>query len=441
MTGFCRDCLADAAPQAVRCGTCGSPRLVRHPELSSLAIAHVDCDAFYATIEKRDDPTIADKPVVVGGGRRGVVAAACYIARTYGIRSAMPMFEALRLCPHAVVVRPAMDKYVEVGRAVRGAMRALTPLVEPLSIDEAFLDLSGTERVHGASPAKTLARFAAELERTIGITISIGLSCNKFLAKIASDLDKPRGFAVIGAAGAAAFLAPRPVSFIFGVGPATQAQLTRDGFRTIGDLQRAERTELMRRYGHEGLRLARLAQGQDDRPVEPEREAKSVSAETTFEQDITELKPLERRLWRLSEEVSERLKNAELAGATVTLKLKGADFKLKTRARSLPHPTQLAARIFATGRDLLEREVNGTAYRLIGIGVSMLTAAAPDTDADLLDRSADAEHAMDKLRDRFGSTAVVRGLAFGEDDDRSRMRHSRSDAARRDKPRSRDQSN
>jgi DNA polymerase-4 len=435
VTGFCRDCLADAAAQAGRCAACGSPRLVGHPQLSSLSIAHVDCDAFYATIEKRDDPAIADKPVVVGGGRRGVVAAACYIARTYGIRSAMPMFEALRLCPHAVVVRPSMDKYVEVGRTVRRAMRALTPLVEPLSIDEAFLDLSGTERMHGAPPAKTLARFAAELERTVGITISVGLSCNKFLAKIASDLDKPRGFAVLGASEAAAFLAPRRVSFIFGVGKATEAQLARDGFRTIGDLQRADRTDLMRHYGNEGLRLWRLAQGQDERAVEPEREAKSVSAETTFEQDIADLKPLERRLWQLSEEVSERLKQAETAGATVTLKLKSAEFKLKTRARSLPHPTQLAARIFATGRDLLAREVDGTPYRLIGIGVSALAAAGADTDADLLDRSADAEHAVDRLRDRFGSTAVVRGLAFGEDDDSDRLRHSRSGAARRDKSR------
>jgi DNA polymerase-4 len=414
VTAFCRDCLADAAPAGSRCKACGSPRLVRHPDLSALSIAHVDCDAFYATVEKRDDPAIADKPVVVGGGKRGVVAAACYIARTYGIRSAMPMFEALRLCPHAVVVRPDIAKYAEIGRAVRQRMLALTPLVEPLSIDEAFLDLAGTERVHGRSPAKTLARFAAEVERALGITVSIGLSCNKFLAKIASDLDKPRGFAVLGAAEAAAFLAPRPVSFIFGVGPATQAQLARDGFRSIGDLQRAEPADLMRRYGGEGLRLSRLAHGRDDRAVEPEREAKSVSAETTFEHDISEPKALERQLWALSEEVSERLKHAGIAGTTVTLKLKSADFRIRTRARSLPHPTQLAARIFAVGRDLLARETDGTAYRLIGIGVSALTAEGGDTDLDLLDRSADAEHAVDKLRERYGHDSVVRGLAFDD---------------------------
>src|SRR3954470_12121465 len=247
--GFCRDCRRDLPDAAPRCPTCGSPRLVRPPELDLLAIAHVDCDAFYATIEKRDDPTLADKPVIVGGGQRGVVLTCCYVARTYGVRSAMPMFEARRLCPHATVVRPNMEKYAEAGREVRARMRDLTPLVEPVSIDEAFMDLSGTERLHGMSPAKALAGFAARLERDIGITISIGLSCNKFLAKIASDLDKPRGFAVLGGAEAAAFLAPRPVGLIFGIGKVAQARLEREGLRRIGDLQRMGQAELMRRYG------------------------------------------------------------------------------------------------------------------------------------------------------------------------------------------------
>jgi len=165
VSAFCRDCLADAAPRAARCGTCVSPRLLRHPELAQLEIAHVDCDAFYATIEKRDDPSLVAEPVIVGGGRRGVVAAACYVARTFGVKSAMPMFEALRLCPHARVIRPNMEKYARVGREVRQLMLALTPLVEPLSIDEAFLDLAGTQRVHGMIPAKVLARFAREVER------------------------------------------------------------------------------------------------------------------------------------------------------------------------------------------------------------------------------------------------------------------------------------
>jgi DNA polymerase IV len=415
---FCRDCLADAAPLVARCTACGSPRILRHDELDTLAIAHVDCDAFYATIEKRDDPSLAAEPVIVGGGKRGVVAAACYVARTFGVKSAMPMFEALRLCPHAKVIRPNMEKYVSVGREVRRMMLALTPLVEPLSIDEAFLDLSGTARVHRMIPAKTLARFAAEVERAVGITVSIGLSANKFLAKIASDLDKPRGFAVLGASEAEAFLAPRPVSFIFGIGKASAARLARDGLQRIADLQRLSEIELTRRYGDEGRRLARLARGIDTRKVSAERETKSVSAETTFARDLADFRALERILWSQTDEVSARLKAKELAGATVTLKLKTADFKIRTRARSLPAPTQLAGRIFAAARDLLRREADGTRFRLLGVGLSALTAAADADPADLMDgRAAEAEHAVDRLRARFGDDAVIRGLAFEAPED------------------------
>ncbi len=418
MAGFCRDCLTDAPEPRRRCVQCGSPRLVHHPELDELSVAHIDCDAFYATIEKRDDPSLADQPVIVGGGRRGVVAAACYVARTFGIRSAMPMFEARRLCPSAVVVRPNMSKYVRVGREVRQAMLELTPLVEPLSIDEAFLDLSGTRQLHGLSPAKTLARFAAEVEKTIGITVSIGLSSNKFLAKIASDLDKPRGFAVLGAKEAPAFLAPKPVTFIYGVGGAMQKRLEREGLLTIADLQRTPETELLRTFGGEGLRLGRLARGIDTRPVIAERETKSVSAETTFEHDIGTLRPLERRLWGLAERVSARLKAKELAGATVTLKLKTADFRLRTRARSLGDSTQLAAKIYAAGRDLLAGEADGTKFRLIGLGVSALTSAQDADPADLVDnRAANAERAVDRVRKRFGDAAVVRGFTLESDDD------------------------
>jgi DNA polymerase-4 len=413
---FCRDCLADAPDTAKRCPTCGLPRLVGHPELEVLTIGHVDCDAFYATIEKRDDPSLADKPVIVGGGKRGVVATCCYIARTYGVRSAMPMFEARRRCPQAVVIKPNMAKYAEVGRAVRQAILALTPQVEPLSIDEAFLDLTGTERLHGMSAAKVLARFAAQVERELGITISVGLSANKFLAKIASDLDKPRGFAVIGLGEAPTFLAPKPVGFIYGVGAVSAAKLAHDGFRLIADLQRADERDLMRRYGEEGSRLWHLARGIDTRKVEPEHETKSISAETTFDRDIGDFRPLEQTLWELTEKVSGRLKAAHLAGSTVTLKLKSADFKLRTRARSLTSPTQLAARIFAAGRDLLKNEVGGTRYRLIGIGVSHLEEATGDDLADLLDRRvAEAEHAVDRLRSKFGRDAVVKGLAIEDD--------------------------
>jgi len=416
MLGFCRDCLADNPDHVRRCRTCGSPRLVAHAELAKLAIAHVDCDAFYATIEKRDNPSLRDKAVIVGGGKRGVVATACYIARTYGVRSAMPMFKALEACPHATVIRPDMAKYVRVGREVRALMLDLTPLVEPLSIDEAFLDLGGTERLHGMIPAKALARFAKEVEAKLGITISVGLSANKFLAKIASDLDKPRGFSVLNAHEALGFLAPRPVTFIWGVGKVFGETLARDGYRTIADLQRADETELMRRYGAEGQRLARLARGIDQRPVSPDRETKSVSAETTFAADIADQRTLERLLWELCEKVSARLKAKEIAGATVTLKLKTADFRLRTRARSLPAPTQLAAAIFEHGRELLAREVDGTQFRLLGIGVSALTGDEAADPADLVNaraqRTAAAEHAMDRLRDRFGRSAVIRGRSI-----------------------------
>ena len=417
-TSFCRDCLADAAPDSERCGGCGSPRLVRHNELETLTVAHIDCDAFYATVEKRDDPSLAAEPVIVGGGKRGVVAAACYVARIYGVRSAMPMFEALRLCPHAKVIRPNMEKYSKAGREVRQMMFALTPLVEPLSIDEAFLDLSGTARLHGMSPAKALARFASDVESKLRITVSIGLSRNKFLAKVASDLDKPRGFAVLGADEAAAFLAPKPIGFIFGVGAVSAARYARDGLHRVADLQRLSEVELKRRYGEEGRRLSRLARGIDERRVNTARETKSVSSETTFERDISDLRTLERGLWSLAEEVSARLKNKNLSGATVTLKLKTADFKIRTRAQSLDSPTQLAGRIFAAARVLLERETDGTRFRLLGVGVSAIASAVDADPADLVDgRAALAEHAVDHLRARFGDDVLIRGLAFDPTDE------------------------
>jgi DNA polymerase IV len=418
MPGFCRDCRRDVPDGSGRCSSCGSPRLLRHSELETLAIAHVDCDAFYASIEKRDNPSLKDKPVIVGGGARGVVLTACYVARTFGIKSAMPMFEARRLCPHATIVSPRMDEYARIGREVRALMSELTPIVEPVSIDEAFMDLSGTSRLHGTNPAKALARFAHEVENGLGITVSIGLSCNKFLAKIASDLDKPRGFAVLGREEASAFLAPKSVTWIFGVGKIAQQRLARDGVRTIGDLQRLGERELMRRYGAEGRRLARLAHGIDDRCVQAQRETKSISAETTFERDLADFRPLELHLWQLCERVSSRLKRSALAGSTVTLKLKTADFRLRTRAQSLAHPTQLAGRIFGVGRDLLATQADGTMFRLIGIGMSSLGPADGAELADLVDRrTAEAEQAMDRLRERFGERAVIRGLAFNADDE------------------------
>ena len=415
--GFCRDCLRPAKAEARRCFGCGSPRLLRHPELDRLTLAHIDCDAFYAAVEKRDNPELADKPVIIGGGKRGVVSTACYIARIHGVRSAMPMFKALEACPDAVVIRPDMEKYVQVGRAVRRMMEELTPLVQPLSIDEAFLELKGTERLHHDTAARILARFARRVESEIGITVSVGLSYCKFLAKVASDLQKPRGFSVIGAAEALAFLEPRPVTLIWGVGKAFAEVLARDGITTIGQLQRMEEADLIRRYGGMGQRLSRLSRGLDERSVHPNEAAKSVSAETTFFDDIASLEELTAQLRRLSEKVSFRLKKSGTAGTTVVLKLKTADFRLRTRNRRLEDPTQLADRIFRTGLSLLEKEADGTRFRLIGIGVTDLTGESHRADPpDLVDgaasRRAAAEAAMDRLRDKFGKGSIETGYTF-----------------------------
>ncbi|WP_028744836.1 DNA polymerase IV [Rhizobium mesoamericanum] len=415
--GFCRDCLAEQKADTRRCSACGSPRLLRHKELYELTLAHIDCDAFYAAIEKRDNPELADKPVIIGGGKRGVVSTACYVARIHGVRSAMPMFKALEACPEAVVIPPDMEKYVKVGREVRVLMEELTPLVQPLSIDEAFLELGGTERLHHDPPARTLAKFVQRIEKEIGITISVGLSYCKFLAKVASDLQKPKGFSVIGRDEAVSFLAPRPVTTIWGVGKAFAATLEADGIRTIGQLQTMEESDLMRRYGSMGQRLARLSRGIDDREVHLNDAAKSVSSETTFFDDISHHDELVPILRSLSEKVSWRLKQHDIAGRTVVLKLKTADFKLRTRNRKLEDPTQLADRIFRTGLELLKKETDGTKFRLIGIGVADLCDPARADPPDLVDvqsgRRAAAEAAMDKLRDKFGRGTVQTGYTFG----------------------------
>jgi DNA polymerase-4 len=411
--GFCRDCLAPVPPTAQRCPACRSPRLARHREIYDHAIAHIDCDAFYAAVEKRDDPSLRDKPVIIGGGRRGVVATACYIARIKGVKSAMPMFTALKLCPEAVVLRPNMEKYARAGRQVRALMQELTPLVEPLSIDEAFLDLSGTERLHHLQPARALARLARHIESDVGITVSVGLSHNKFLAKIASDLDKPRGFSVIGRAETASFLAARPVSLIWGVGKAMQAALAKAGITMISQLQTMDRRDLAKRYGALGERLYFLSRGEDHRAVAPGEEMKSISAETTFDVDIAAPERLENILWELAEKVSRRAKGHGLAGLSVTLKLKTADFRLRTRNTTLSDPTMLAERIFAAARPLLRREATGTAFRLIGVGIAHLSPAAADETLTGLDARASAraraELAMDKVRTRFGPAAVAKG--------------------------------
>jgi len=388
---------------------------VSHPDLLTLAIAHVDCDAFYASVEKRDHPELAAKPLIIGGGTRGVVSTACYIARLSGVRSAMPMFKARKLCPEAVIMKPDMAKYVAESRRIRALMADLSPLVEPLSIDEAALDLSGTEALHRAPPAVMLARLARRVEQEIGVTISIGLSHNRLLAKLAAERDKPRGFSVIGSE-APDLLANEPISLLPGIGPAATARLTALGLTRLGQLQRLDAEGAIRLLGPDGPALVRRARGEDDRRVVPVRETKSISSETTFDQDISNPAELEAILWRLAEKLGARLRRADYAAGGITLKLKTAQFALRTRSQRLPVPTALPELLFQAGRGLLTRETDGTAFRLIGLGAQPLRPAVEADPIDLADpdseRRVARQQAMDRLRDRFGATIIGRGRGF-----------------------------
>ena len=416
MPAVCRDCLT-TFQTGMRCPDCRSPRVTGHPELFDLSIAHMDCDAFYASVEKRDRPELADKPVIIGGGRRGVVSTACYVARIRGVRSAMPMFKALELCPDAVVLRGRMELYVQVSRQIRAMMEELTPAIQPLSLDEAFLDLTGTERLHGAPPAVMLARLTRRMRDEIGITGSIGLSHNKFLAKIASDLDKPRGFSVIGQAETQDFLRDKPVGIIWGIGPSAQDSLAHAGIRTIADLLRWEREDLTARFGGMGDRLWHLARGQDTRPVTAHEPMKSVSNETTFHADTDDPDILDGHLWRMAEKVSARAKAGRIAGRVVTLKLKRASHKILTRRTSLHQPTQMADTLYRTARGLFDQLGDTGPYRLLGVGLSDLVPEdMADREGDLLDpdagKRARAERAADAIKDRFGADAIVKGRAL-----------------------------
>ena len=391
--------------------------MVSHPELLDLSVAHMDCDAFYASVEKRDDPELANKPVIVGGGRRGVVTTACYIARIKGVRSAMPMFKALKLCPEATIVRGRMDVYVDVSRQIRTMMEELTPSVEPLSLDEAFLDLTGTDRLHHAPPAILLARLARRIEREIGLTISIGLSHNKFLAKIASDLDKPNGFSVIGKAETPDFLAKKPVKLIWGVGAVTREALEKTGIRTFEDLRRWDKTELHARFGSGGDRLWHLARGEDYRRVNANAPVKSISNETTFGEDTADPDILDGHIWRLAEKVTDRAKAKGVAGRVVTLKVKQHSHKVLTRRQALREPTQIGDRLYHTARDLFDQVADKGPFRLIGVGLSELSPeAGADLSGDLLDPGADrragAERAADRIKARFGKDAILKGRAL-----------------------------
>jgi len=416
MPTLCRDCLT-IYDTGTRCTACRSPRKIAHPELLDLTIAHMDCDAFYASVEKRDNPDLADKPVIIGGGRRGVVSTACYVARIKGVKSAMPMFQALKLCPEAVVVSPRMDAYVEASRAIRTMMDDLTPNVEPLSLDEAFMDMTGTVRLHGAPPAVMLARLIKRMKEEVGLSGSIGLSHNKFLAKVASDLDKPRGFSVIGKAETTEFLRPKPVRLIWGIGPVAQESLGKAGIRTFDDLLRWDRRNLHDRFGDMGERLYGLARGEDPRQVSSNTPVKGISNETTFNDDTNDSDILDGHIWRMAEKVSARAKAKDIAGRVVTLKLKTSAHKSITRRRSLHTPTQLADTIYRTARGLFDQAGDMGPFRLLGVGISQLTAAQDaDKTGDLLDpdagKRAKAEEASDIIRKKFGAKAIIKGRAL-----------------------------
>ncbi|MEJ6500355.1 MAG: DNA polymerase IV [Rhodobacterales bacterium] len=416
MPALCRDCLTEIAP-APRCPNCRSPRVLAHAELFSLTIAHMDCDAFYASVEKRDNPELRNQAVIVGGAHRGVVSTCCYIARIKGVRSAMPMFQALKLCPEAVVVKPRMSVYVEVSRQIREMMKEMTPAIEPLSLDEAFLDLTGTERLHHAPAALQLARLVKRMEVELGISGSIGLSHNKFLAKIASDIDKPRGFSAIGKDETDAFLRGKPVGLIWGVGKAFQTTLERDGIRTFTDLLRWDRKDLGARYGTMGDRLWHLARGMDYRRVSSNAPMKNISNETTFYEDTAALSVLDGHIWRMSEKVADRAKKQGVTGRVVTLKVKQSDHKSLTRRTSLPDPTQIADRIYSIARILLEGVIDKGPFRLIGVGISNLEdLKTSENFGDLLDPEArkreKAERVSDKIREKFGDAAILKGRAL-----------------------------
>ena len=423
MKAFCRDCFWQGKEPVRRCPSCASPRIVAHDELGQLAIAHMDCDAFYASVEKRDRPELRDVPVIVGGGKRGVVTTCCYIARISGVRSAMPMFKALKACPEAVVIKPDFTKYRTESKRILGMVADLTPLVQNLSLDEAWMDLSGTERLHGAQPAITLAKLQARIEAETGLTVSIGLAVNKFLAKVASDLDKPRGFSVIGHE-AQAFLAPKPVRILPGVGPAMVASLEKAGLRTVGDIARMDVKALAERWGAGGLRLHDLSHGRDARAVNPNEARKGISCETTFNEDLTRLSDLEDKLAPLCERVARQARSGEVAGRVVTLKLRTSDFKIVTRRRTLPVATQTAHTLFKVGRELLAKEAGGRPWRLIGIGIADLIdaeLAGADFFAGDERRRLASERSIDAIRAKFGADAVTSGRILrarkGDDDD------------------------
>ncbi len=429
---LCRSCESngfvggDSPPKS--CPNCNGLDVRWNAELFDLSIAHVDCDAFYASIEKRDNPELIDKPVIVGGRERGVVAAACYIARQYGVRSAMPTWTALKRCPEAVVIRPRMTHYVRISRQIREKMLELTPLVQPISIDEAFMDLSGTQALHGCSPALALVRMQTQISHEIGITVSIGLSATKSLAKMASDRDKPGGFFAVGQMEAEKWLAPQPVTVLFGLGKSAASRLKAAGYDTCGDLVEADVRQLTAILGKQAKHIQNLATGIDTRPVTTERIAKSISSETTFHADLGTFSDLEAELEVLCLKVSARLKAAGIASKRITLKLKRSDHQILTRSQTLHARTDKAHLLFATARKLLFAEVKPRrTFRLIGFGVDQLGASeAPsllDIEGGFSDKQNKLEAAMDQVQQKLGETVLQTGRIFQRN---QKLRHGKA---------------
>lgn len=380
------------------------------------AIAHIDMDAFYASVERLDDPALEGKPVIVGGSsQRGVVSAASYEARRYGIHSAMPIFQAKRLCPHGVFLPVRMQRYVEVSRVVMGCLGEFSPLVEQVSVDEAYVDLTGTDRIFGP-PEDTARTIKRRIHDATALTCSVGLSTSKLLAKIASDMDKPDGLTIIPPDRVLSFLRELPIGKVPGIGEKSEEELTKLGVSLIGDLRRFEREFLVERFGRFGERLIRISRGEVDSPVVPYTAPKSISGEVTLEEDTDDPAVIKRILLAQSDRVARRLRKEGFRGRTVTMKLKRDDFTSITRSSTLERPVHLADAIYREAAKLLDGERLKRRVRLVGIGVGKLEPADESGQLPLFDgrgareeKMERAERAMDEITDRFGHGAVKRG--------------------------------
>jgi len=403
------------------------------------AIIHLDMDAFYASVEQLDHPAYRGKPVVVGadprGGKgRGVVAACSYEARPFGVRSALPISQAYRLCPQAIYVRPRGDRYAEMSERIFAILREYTDLVEPLSIDEAFLDVTASQRLHG--PAETIGRtLKARIRSELGLVASIGLAPNKFLAKVASDLGKPDGFVVVSPGKEREFLDPLPISRLWGVGPKTEARLGRVGLQTIGQIARMRVEELETMLGNAGRDLWELANGIDDREVVPEQETKSIGAETTFDQDTDDREEIRKTILELSDRVGRRLRREGYLAGGVTLKFRNHLFQTVTRAAVLDHPADVGDDLFREAWKQLERvSWTGKRVRLLGVTATHLhpMTELPGSQLSLFQPAADPRRKLartvDAIRERFGTDAIARASLVGAAPSRKRRKVASSDS-------------